>query len=431
MQSKRSALTIICIVAAALASRIPLRGQTLNTIYSFGHNELGSQPTCGVTIGPNGELYGTTPHGGATGFGVVYELTPPSSPGGAWTETVLHSFSGQTADGAPSAELLIGKSGVLYGVTGTNAAGDDGTVFQLKPPAGTGTHWRETVLHAFTDSNGDGALPEGVPVFGPHSALYGTTTIGSTNPGGTVYRLVPPTSPGGVWTEQVLHSFTGYDGETPAGPLALGGDGAIYGATIYGGTGAAPGVIFQLAPPTAPGGSWTETVLYEFGSQSGDWGLPNGVVVGPNGVLYGTAIGGQNGNQCPNGCGTAFQINPPSAPGSNWTETILHTFAGMYTGDGSQPNSVPVPGPGGVLYGTTLSGGTTGHGTIFEMLPPPAPGGSWSEVVLYSFSGGADGWEPNAVALGPDGNLYGTTQVGGVSKGGIRNQGTVFQLVLQ
>jgi uncharacterized repeat protein (TIGR03803 family) len=88
-----------------------------------------------------------------------------------------------------------------------------------------------------------------------------------------------------------------------------------------------------------------------------------------------------------------------------------------------------VLGPGGELYGTTSSGGTIqpSLGTIYEMVPPSSPGGSWSEVILYSFpEDEAEGDGPNAVTLGPDGNLYGTTVLGGA-----HGQGTVFQLVLQ
>jgi len=83
------------------------------------------------------------------------------------------------------------------------------------------------------------------------------------------------------------------------------------------------------------------------------------------------------------------------------------------------------------LYGTTFSGGIHNWGTIYEMIPPASAGENWTEVVLYSFTNGADGGEPNAVTLGPDGNLYGTTALGGVSEGGYRNQGTVFQFVLR
>jgi len=83
-----------------------------------------------------------------------------------------------------------------------------------------------------------------------------------------------------------------------------------------------------------------------------------------------------------------------------------------------------------VLYGTTSVGGAIGSGTVYELIPPSAPGESWTEVVLYSFTGGADGLDPLSVTLGPDGNLYGTTALGGISQGGITNQGTVFQLIL-
>jgi hypothetical protein len=241
-----------------------------------------------------------------------------------------------------------------------------------------------------------------------------------------VYRLVPPDTPGGAWTEQDLYDFQGEsgDGSGPVGPLAFGRDGTIFGATEYGG--AAVGTVFRLSPPAAPGGDWTEALLHSFAGGS-DGALPNGVVFGPGGAIYGTTLGDQDASQCPDGCGTVFQLTPPTASGAAWTETILHAFKGAATGDGSQPNSTPVLGPGGVLYGTTASGGTgsPSQGTIYEMIPPSSPGGSWTEVVLYSFTGAADGEFPNAVALGADGNLYGTTL-----EGGAHNEGTVFQLVL-
>jgi hypothetical protein len=404
-------------LAAALAISVALQGQTLNTIYNFEHGKTGYHPFSGVTIDPNGNLYGTTVNGGGADLGVAYELVTPVSPDGTWTELVLHSFTSQKGDGEPRAGLLIGPTGDLYGVTGYNEAGGDGTVFELRPPTGTNTHWREAALHAFTDSNGDGAGPETPPLFGPRGEIYGATTVGGADRGGTVYALVPPSARGGAWTEEILCNFPGGN---PAGPLALGADGTIYGAA---------GGIFQLAPPTTKGGNWTLSVLHTFGAP-GDPSLPNGVVLGPNGVLYGTAFGG-NGKGCDSGCGSVFQLTPPPEQGGAWTETILHSFTGVGTGDGNQPNSTPVIGPGGVLYGTTLSGGTAGYGAIFEMAPPSSPGGNWTEAVLYSFSGGADGRYPNAVTLGPDGNLYGTTEQGGAPKDGIHNQGTVFQLVLR
>ena len=421
MQSKRTTNRSIRIPAAALAISAAMYGQTLNTLYSFSHNGLGYQPTSGAAIGPSGQLYGTTPTGGASGSGAAYEIVPPASSGGAWDARVLYTFTGQSGTGSPYGALLLGPSGILYGVD--NAG--EGAVFQLEPPTAGNMHWRETTIYTFTDSNGSGAEPKATPILGPHSVLYGTTWAGGANSDGVAYRLAPPSSQGGTWTPKTLFNFSADVAENPVGSLALGSDGALYGTGEYGGLGG--GTAFQLKPPTAPGGSWTETTIYDFGSQSGDSSLPNGVVLGPNGVLYGTAEGSTNIRACSNGCGTVFQLTPPASPGGPWTETILYTFTGGFLNtDGSQPNSTPVLGPGGVLYGTTHAGGTNNWGTIFEMMPPSPPGGSWTEVVLYSFTDGADGGEPNAVALGSDGNLYGTTLSGGVS-----NQGTVFQLVLK
>jgi hypothetical protein len=236
----------ICTLAAALTMTVALHGQTLNTIFNFEHGKTGYHPIGSLSIDANGNLYGTTQRGGVPDLGVAYELVPPASPGGAWTELVLHSFTGIKGDGSPSAGLVIGPTGSLCGVT--NGPSNAGSVFRLTPPAAANAHWRETVLHTFTDSNGDGATPTAAPTLGPHGVRYGATSAGGTTSSGIVYALSPPISKAGPWTEQVLHTFTGgSDGEQPAGPLALGADGTIYGATSYGGGGL--GVIFELAPP--------------------------------------------------------------------------------------------------------------------------------------------------------------------------------------
>ena len=191
------------------------------------------------------------------------------------------------------------------------------------------------------------------------------------------------------------------------------------------------GTVYYLSPPASRGGTWTETLLYSFSGQNGDSAWPNGVVIGHDGSLYGTAMGGQ-GKQCPyTGCGIVFQLTPPAQPGGTWTETILHTFGGDPSNDGTEPNSALLLGPNGILYGTTAGGGGVtagphgGAGTIFEMVPPSSPGGSWTEVILYVFTEGRNGSLPNGVTFGQDGNLYGTTALGG------DHHGIVFQLVLQ
>jgi len=409
-------------VGTSLICCLAMHGQTLNTLYSFDHNELGYQPRSGVVIGSGGELYGTLPFGGAYGLGLAYALVAPSSAGGTWSEEVLHSFNPNDGESGTTLPPILGPSGVLYGVTLAGAT--EGTVFQLAPPQGPGAHWHEATLHAFSGSNGDGMQPEGPVVMSAQGALYGTTAFGGANNTGTVYRLVPPTAQSGAWSEETLYSFAYKAGAAglPSGPLALANNDVLYGTT--------EGTVFQLAPPVSPGSPWVEKVLHTFVGGSADWAYPNGVVLGPNGVLYGTASGGTLG-RCNSACGSVFQLAPPTAPGGAWTETLLHLFTGdNYTEDGNQPDSTPVLGPNGVLYGTTYSGGLYNWGTVYELLPPSSPGGAWTEVTLYSFTDGPDGGEPMGVALGPDGNLYGTTQIGGVSPHGILNQGTVFELVL-
>ena len=411
MRITTTALTL----SAGLLCSLALPAQTLNTLYSFDHNELGYQPRSGVVVGSGGELYGALPSGGAYGEGLVFELAPPSSQGALWSEVVLHSFD-PSSEGGCTTLLTLGPSGVLYGVTGYNL-NNGGTVFQLTPPQGSNTHWHEATLQAFSSSNSGGVGPAATPVLGPHSAIYGTTGAGGTYDNGTVYRLLPPNGQGGAWSGETLYTFNYHVGDfgSSTGTLAMDDRGALYGATM--------GTVFQLAPPMTPGGPWVEKILA---------GLyyPNGVVLGPNGVLYGTASEGTLGS-CNSACGSVFQLTPPTAPGGAWTETLLHLFTGgNYTEDGNQPDSTPVLGPNGVLYGTTYSGGLYNWGTVYELLPPSSPGGTWTEVTLYSFTDGPDGGEPMGVALGQDGNLYGTTFIGGVSPHGILNQGTVFELVL-
>ena len=318
--------------------------------------------------------------------GTVFSLTPPSSPGGAWTETVLYSFQGGlVGDGQnPLASVEIGKGGVLYGTTysgGIPPAGA-GTVFSLTPPASPGGAWTETVLYSFKGGLiGDGSVPSGV-VIGSGGVLYGTTYYGgSTSAGyGTVFSLTPPASPGGAWTETVLHNFTGCgffcgsDGANPQAGVVIGSGGVLYGSTQYGGYcnsgssyGRGCGTVFSLTPPVSPGGAWTEADLYKFAD--GTVGASDGtnpyagVVIGSGGVLFGTT---QYGGSA--GYGTAFSLTPPTSPGGAWTESILHNFT-YGTNDGLIPQGGVVISRTGVLYGTTNLGGTVGYGTVYSLRP--------------------------------------------------------------
>jgi len=107
----------------------------------------------------------------------VYKLTPPASSGGAWTETTVHNFLGGTTDGSgPTGSVLIGKSGVLYGVTisgGTGNGGFGGVVYQIVPPA-PGAGWKESVIYDFTLTT-DGGNPYAGVITDSSGNLYGTT----------------------------------------------------------------------------------------------------------------------------------------------------------------------------------------------------------------------------------------------------------------
>lgn len=325
-------------------------------------------------------LYGTTFDGGTGAYcsdsvlecGVVFSLAPPATPGGPWTETVLYTFSG-ASDGSNPGSVVIGSGGVLYGTTSAGGSAGLGTVFSLTPPASPGGAWTETVLHSFTGPDGSG--PSAPLIIGRHGVLYGTTGTGGTGACGsgcgTVFSLTPPASPGGPWTEAVLHSFAGSpgDGENPVG-MVTDGRGDLYGTTSAGGTGACSntyppcGTVFSLTAPAAAGSDWTEKVLYNFPTTSGGY-TPNAGVVILDGVLYGTTVNGGNGNY--GNYGTVFSLTPPTSTGGAWTETVLHSFSGG--NDGAHPTASLAVGRDGLLYGTTSAGGSGKFGTVFSLKP--------------------------------------------------------------
>jgi len=280
----------------------------------------GSYPFASLVVSKMGTLYGTTSVGGGAGTpvgcnglgcGTVFELTAPASAGGAWTESVLYRFTGGSDGGNPSAGLVIGPKGQLYGTTEYGGASADGVVFELTPPSAPGGAWTETVLYTFTNQNGDGAFPWAGVVIGPNGVLYGTTTEGGTAGLGAVYDLAPPATPGAAWTETVLYSFTGTsDGSDPLGGVIVNSAGVLYGTTLnFGGSpscsGYYCGTVFALQPPASPGGTWTQTVLHSFSGGSQGAGPWAGLTMGKSGALYGTtSVDGASNT------GTVFALLP-------------------------------------------------------------------------------------------------------------------------
>jgi len=169
-------------------------------------------------------------------------------------------------------------------------------------------------------------------------------------------------------------------------------------------------VTLMLAP-----GAWaanTYKILYSFTGGTDGGGSDAGLILDAAGNLYGTTSGGGA-----YGFGTVFQMTPNS--GGTWTETVLYSFAGG--SDGANPYAGVIFDDGGNLYGTTMYGGNYGYGTVYELA---LNSGTWTESVLYTFTGGKDGAIPGGdVILDATGNLYGET-----NNGGVLGRGVVFQL---
>ena len=230
-------------------------------------------------------------------------------------------------------------------------------------------------------------------------------------------------------TYSVIHRFDYYDGSQPEAGVTIDRAGNLYGTTYNGGT-YSGGEVYKL---TRFGSHWLFNILYSFaGGSDGAHPYTGALVFGPDGALYGTTYAGGNGG-CGSlgfGCGTVFRLSPPPTICVNalcsWTETVLYRFSGG--ADGASPRAGVTFDQAGNLYGTTVNGGLTsggcgteGCGVVFELAHS---GGSWTESVIHTFTPGGDGLYPfGGLTFDTAGNLYGTT-----TSGGSYDQGTVFQL---
>ena len=327
-------------------------GWTETVLHSFPHDSSdGYYPYASLIVDVVGNLYGTTTRGGAYGYGMVFELSPGS--GGSWTETVLHNFAYNGADGIyPFAGLIFDAAGNLYGTTYGGGPHGHGTVFELSPGSGG---WTEAVLHSFNNNGSDGYDPDASLVFDGDGNLYGTTYSGGALGKGTVFEL---SSGHGGWTETVLHSFPhdSTDGYNPFAGLIVDGAGNLYGTTVYGGSTGNWGTVFELSPGGS-GGSWTETVLQNFDFVLGAQPYA-GLTFDQFGHLYGTTYGV---GTFP---GVVFELV------SDWEwGWLFNELYGFNNGSGMYPRGSLVFDRNGNLYGTTVGGGTYGHGTVFEVSP--------------------------------------------------------------
>jgi uncharacterized repeat protein (TIGR03803 family) len=315
-------------------------------------------------------------------LGLAAIAAPPALAAGY---SVLFAFGSSANGDVPVAGLIRDKLGNLYGTTTLGGASGVGTVFELD------SHQSESVLYSFQGGIA-GYLPYGGVIADKPGNLYGTASDGGN--GGIVFKLAP----GG--SETALHTFDGGgDGIGPMAGLVMDKAGNLYGTTEYGGA-MNGGTVFKVTP----GGN--ETVLHSFGSGiDGSYPIFGSLLLDKKGNIYGTtSVGGAPG------AGIVFKLS------SKGKEAVLYEFENGE--DGATPYGGLIADKSGDLIGTTTAGGASGDGIVFKLTQ------AGKETVLYSFKGGNDGAAPSGALIADKaGNLYGTTDSGGVS-----GMGTVFVL---
>jgi uncharacterized repeat protein (TIGR03803 family) len=346
--------------------------------------------------GRDGALYGTATVVGETYLrGTVFKLNPDGT-----GFTVLLNFDDSDSGNAPTAGVIEGTDGVLYGTTFSGGSHGYGTVFRLNTD-GTGF----TVLKTFDGTGDDGYALEVELLHATDGALYGTATLGGLYGSGTIYKL----NTDGTGFTVLVNLEHDTMGARPSGRLIQGADGALYGVANAGGS-HSEGTIFRLNPD---GTDFTVLVNLQ-SSQTGSG--PNGLIQGNDGMLYGTASGGGiNGN------GTVFRVNPDGTGFS-----VLRELDSATTG--SHPFSPLVQGPDGMIYGTASRGGANDLGTLFRL---NSDGSGFAVIKHLSHeipATGPDrsetgGWPLAGLIQEPNGTLYGTAYNGGSNDGG-----TVFRL---
>ncbi len=343
-----------------------------NVVHNFGDGTVpndGAYPGAALTVGPDGNLYGTTGGGGTTDNGTVFKITP------AGAVTILHSFLGVDAgDGTePATAVTFGHDGKLYGTTAGELDPDssstaNGTIFSMKPD---GTNY--LVQFSFNTANEDiyGAVPETnlTPAGGTSNVLYGgNTSYGASKEqnGGTLFAFTPGTATNGGKLK-VLHSFrdgsVANDGTVPfTGRLTITPSGDILGITLGGGQ-YAGGTIFMCKPD---GSSYL--VAHSFSSTVTDGDSPSGgLTLGSDGNYYGVCMNGGTGKHFD---GLVYRANLKKSGGVGYV--IVYDFTGQPE-TGTDPQSRLFEDSDGNLLGTTNStvssnGDPSGPGTFFKLL---------------------------------------------------------------
>jgi uncharacterized repeat protein (TIGR03803 family) len=415
----KRALSLLFILTAFAMSAQLAHGQTFTVLYNFIQQGAGgSNPNAGVTMDAAGNLYGTTVEGGTENGGTVFKLTRRN---GAWILSSLYSFQCCGDGSEPMARVVFGPDGALYGTTqaggftGQNCPNGCGVIFSLRPPAtvcrAVSCPWTETILYHFTGGLDGGNPGLGDLIFDRARNIYGTTEVGGAYGSGTVFKLSPSN---GRWTENVLYSFSGSDGELPVGGVIFDHSGNLWGTTLWGGYVAeffhGVGVVFELSPS---GSGWTQTSLYKF-MDAQDGGLPMAALaIDSAGRLYGTtSIGGTGGcmSSLYTGCGTVFQSQGDGVQ-------PLYAFPGNNTsGFPFGPEAPVTVDAAGNLYGTSFADGINGAGNVFKLTNQ---NGGWIFTSLVDFTNTSASAPISNVVIDGNGDLYGTASSGGSGNGGV------------
>jgi len=402
------AAAITC--ALAIMATQSAQAQTYQVIYGFTGHSSAMHPIGGVTVDQHGNVYGTTAWGGAFDGGTAYELRRAGSD---FVFDLIHNFGGGADGSFPWDAPTFGPNGTLYGTTGIGGTHGEGTVFNLQPPANfcrsESCPWHETTLYNFA-RQGDGGNPQAGVIFDASGNIYGTNVNGGGGSVGVVYEMTPSH---GSWTYQVLYTFTdGQDGAYPSSLLIFDSAGNLYGTTTSGGLpgcqGFGCGTVYKL---TSSGSGWAEHTLYSF-LDGTDGSAPSaGVLMDSAGNLYGATPGSNVTG------GTVFELTPS---GGNWTFNLAYDLSG----DGPGPTQNLVRDAAGNLYGATWGDGLYGQGVVFKLTPT---NGGWTYTSLHDFTGGSDGGNAlGGLAMDSNGNIYGTTYMGGLP--GCGYCGVVFEI---
>jgi uncharacterized repeat protein (TIGR03803 family) len=285
-----------------------------------------------------------------------------------------------------------------------------------------------TIIHNFTGGS-DGATPQAGLTIDAAGNFYGTTTFGGFEASdacladggcGVVFKLERG---GSGWVVEQLYEFLGNtDGSGPLARVVFGPDGALYGTTQAGGgdgcvAGSGCGTVYRLTPPphfcTHIACEWDESVLHAFTSGAdGQTPYFGDLTFDAAGDLFGTTVEGGIHNE-----GTLFEL---SHQNGSWSERVAYAFG---NGFAQYPASGIAFDRSGKIYGTASGGVPYDYGLVYELQPLQ---GSWSENILFTFTGGNNGAGPDSGLIADQsGNFYGTTASGGPGTNG----GTVFQLI--